>query len=43
LLSGFDALFGRGAAVQEAMALTARLHDVAVMREPVEQGCGDLK
>ena len=43
LLTRFDAGFGRVAAVTEAIGLVAGLHDVAVMREPVEQCRGHLR
>ena len=43
LLPGLDALLGRGTAVQESMALVTRLHDVAVVREPVQQGGSHLR
>ncbi len=38
MLPGLDPFLRRGAAMQEPMALVARLHDVAVVRETVEQG-----
>ena len=42
LLARFDALSGHGCAVQEPVALVARLHDVTVVREAVQQGCRHL-
>ena len=43
LLTRLDACRGRGAAVPEAIRLVARLHDVAVAREPVQQRGGHLR
>src|SRR6187397_2946575 len=37
-LTRLDALLGHRRAVQEAVALIAGLDDVAVMRQPIEQG-----
>ena len=38
-----DALLGLLGAVQESVTLVARLHDVAVMREPVQQRGSHLR
>ena len=43
LLAGFDAGFGGMAAVAEAIRLVAGLHNVAVMREAIEQRRGHLR
>ena len=42
MLPGPDAFLRRGTAVQEAVALVAGLHDVAMVGQPVEQGRGHL-
>lgn len=42
LLPCLDPRLGSGRAVPEAKRLVARFHDMAVMRQPVEQGGGHL-